>query len=77
MQNTFGIRADFEVRLMEDDVDSTASGVGRVEVRPRGSIEPWGTVCSDMWDARDAEVICRMIQPGLVGLTFLRFSYIK
>ena len=55
---------DFEVRLMQDANDTTSSGVGRVEVRPRGSDEPWGTICSDMWDTKDAEVVCRMIQPG-------------
>ena len=64
LSNALGIVADFEVRLMQDAEVSTSSWVGRVEVRPRGSTDPWGTVCSDMWDTRDAQVICRMIQPG-------------
>lgn len=43
-----------EVRLQ----DGTAPWNGRVEVCMDGK---WGSVCSDMWDDRDAEVACRQL----------------
>ena len=57
----------FDVRLVKDGNLSTSSGVGRVELKIQGSDYSWGTICDDMWDARDAVVICRMITPGQVN----------
>ena len=57
----------FDVRLVKDGNLSTSSGVGRVELKIQGSDYSWGTICDDMWDPRDAAVICRMITPGQVN----------
>lgn len=45
---------DGAVRL----TDGTAPNSGRVEFCDGGE---WGTVCSDGWDTRDAEVVCRQL----------------
>ena len=49
---------------MQNDVDTTQSLFGRVEVRRRGSNDVFGTVCDDMWSAKDAMVVCRMVDIG-------------
>lgn len=42
------------VRLM----NGSAAHEGRVEVYHEGR---WGTVCDDVWDKKDGDVVCRML----------------
>ncbi|KAI8510949.1 hypothetical protein Bbelb_118650 [Branchiostoma belcheri] len=41
-------------------VDGSNPNEGRVEVRPPDSLD-WGTVCHDLFDIKDADVVCKML----------------
>ena len=39
-------------------VDGKSSNDGRVEICLNGV---WGSVCDDLWDSRDARVVCQQL----------------
>ena len=56
-----------ELRLANGN--KTGGLEGKVEICFGGR---WGTVCDDMWDYHDAEVVCRQLGYGTAGeLVFL------
>ncbi|XP_053401382.1 uncharacterized protein LOC123549404 isoform X2 [Mercenaria mercenaria] len=55
---------EYEIRLMDGDIDTTNESYGRVEVRLLVDGQPagdYGTVCDDSWGIQEATVLCRSL----------------
>ena len=59
--------SELQIRL----ADSTSNNTGRVEINHPSF--GWGTVCSDEWDDKDSDVVCRQL--GFKGVKNTRLYY--